>query len=90
MHALPGHAAEQAERLADNRVRPDGERTACRVGGDGSDGGREGERQEEGEHGPGHLAVVPRCWKKLTSPGAAPTTSAAAPDVSAAIRPRAA
>ena len=37
-----------------------------------------------------HRAVVPRCWKKFTSPGAAPTTSAAAPETSAAIRPRAA
>ena len=37
-----------------------------------------------------HFAVVPRCWKKLTRPGAAPTISAAAPEVSAAIRPRAA
>jgi len=37
-----------------------------------------------------HLAVVPRCSKKLTSPGAAPITSAAAAETKAAIRPRAA
>ena len=37
-----------------------------------------------------HLAVVPRCWKKFTSPGADPTTSAEAAEISAAIRPRAA
>ena len=37
-----------------------------------------------------HFAVVPRCAKKLTSPGAAPTISADAPEISAAMRPRAA
>ena len=37
-----------------------------------------------------HRAVLPRCAKKFTSPGAAPTMSAAAPETSAAMRPRAA
>src|SRR5437763_1085922 len=37
-----------------------------------------------------HFAVVPRRSKKLTRPGAAPTTRADAPEIKAAIRPRAA
>jgi len=52
---------------------------------------RDGEqRQQDSGAAGGHLAVVPRCWKKLTSPGAAPTTRADAPEITAAIRPRAA
>ena len=40
--------------------------------------------------GGGHFAVVPRCWKKLTSPGPDPMTSAEAAEITAAMRPRAA
>ncbi len=43
-----------------------------------------------GAAGEAHFAVVPRCWKKFTSPGPDPITSAAAAEITAAIRPRAA
>ena len=94
MQTLPSEAAEQPDAAAQHRLGtgdgawPGGgaARAAPRAAIARAEHSASGARSDAAHH----FAVVPRCSKKLISPGAAPTISAAAPEISAAIRPRAA